>query len=167
MQSQAEILVGGNKALQREVLNGEGKGECMALLKNIIEAKARAITEFDTLRVEFPRIWKYLLQQASPTGSVQAYLNKYYDNNIARFLEGQSQTLRHRLAAYLEVEEEKSAFSLPSAPELMTRYQSALDNDLYKAMRALRDAQRFRRESIESSAEVVAEADSNAGTMNY
>jgi hypothetical protein len=28
----------------------------------------------------------------------------------------------------------------------MARYQSALDNDLYKAMRALREQQRYRRE---------------------
>ena len=47
------------------------------------------------------------------------------------------------------------ANSLPVAPELMTRYQSALDNDLYKAMRALREAQRFRRETIDIAATLV------------
>lgn len=47
----------------------------------------------------------------------------------------------------------RAANSLPAAPELMARYQSALDNDLYKAMRALREAQRFRRESLEAVAE--------------
>ena len=34
--------------------------------------------------------------------------------------------------------------TLPKAPENMARYQSSLDNELYKAMRALKDAQAWR-----------------------
>ena len=53
------------------------------------------------------------------------------------------------LHAYQQARIDKEANSLPAAPELIARYQSALDNDLYKAMRALREAQKFRRESFE------------------
>lgn len=34
----------------------------------------------------------------------------------------------------------KRTVSLPKVPENMARYQSSLDNELYKAMRALREA---------------------------
>ena len=47
-----------------------------------------------------------------------------------------------------------SANALPPSPELLARYQSALDNDLYKAMKALRDAQAWRLANIEAVAQV-------------
>lgn len=34
--------------------------------------------------------------------------------------------------------------AIPSQPELLARYQTALDNDLYKALKALRDSQAWR-----------------------
>ena len=43
--------------------------------------------------------------------------------------------------------------ALPAQPELLTRYQTALDNDLYKALKALREAQAWRqaRAALEAS----------------
>lgn len=34
--------------------------------------------------------------------------------------------------------------ALPSKPELLARYQTALDNNLYKALKALRESQAWR-----------------------
>ena len=40
----------------------------------------------------------------------------------------------------------KRNVSLPKVPENVARYQSSLDNELYKAIRALKDAQAWRAE---------------------
>jgi hypothetical protein len=44
--------------------------------------------------------------------------------------------------------------ALPTQTELLTRYQTTLDNDLYKALKALREAQSWReaRAALEASA---------------
>ena len=44
------------------------------------------------------------------------------------------------------VEIAKVNVSLPKVPENMARYQSSLDNELYKAIRALKEAQAWRAE---------------------
>jgi hypothetical protein len=60
---------------------------------------------------------------------------------------------RTHLRAMLDLQEaalhyRESRF-LPDSPELFVRYQSGLDNELYKAMRALREAQAWRLASLE------------------
>lgn len=44
--------------------------------------------------------------------------------------------------------------TLPTQTDLLTRYQTTLDNDLYKALKALREAQSWRqaRAALEASA---------------
>lgn len=44
---------------------------------------------------------------------------------------------------------------VPMAQDVLARCQSALDNDLYKAMRALREARAWRLRTIESEAEAA------------
>lgn len=39
--------------------------------------------------------------------------------------------------------------ALPENPDILVRYQSGLDNELYKAMRALRDVQAWRFATLE------------------
>jgi hypothetical protein len=46
--------------------------------------------------------------------------------------------------------------ALPSKPELLARYQTALDNDLYKALKALRESQAWRQTRSVLAAESVA-----------
>lgn len=152
-----ELLGENNKTLQAEILAGEGRKSHEAVLEEIMDARARVITELDVLRVEYPGVWKCLLLHAKASGSVQVFLEKGYKGSIDQYLAALQRTESRIVDAYDKAQIRKSAFSLPAAPELMTRYQSALDNDLYKAMRALRDAQRFRRESIEGTAQAVAE----------
>ena len=46
---------------------------------------------------------------------------------------------RSRVLAVVELV--KSRYSIPSDQELISRYQTALDNETYKAIRPLREAQ--------------------------
>lgn len=63
----------------------------------------------------------------------------------ARIADHQADRAEHRLR--------HNANGVPDAPDVLARYQSALDNDLYKAMRALREAQSWRLAHLEAVAE--------------
>jgi len=147
-----------NKATLANVLAGVGRPHHEAILGEILVARRRAVVELDTVRVDFPLIWTQLLANSKTAGGVQVYLDQRHKGNIDQYLAALEGLHRNILVAYDKAQTRKSANSLPAAPELMTRYQSALDNDLYKAMRALREAQRFRRESIDSTAQAVVES---------
>ena len=68
-------------------------------------------------------------------------INSYLESCSKNFLtHWQSVKIRELVEIY------KRSISLPKAPENMARYQYSLDNELYKAMRALRDAQSWRAE---------------------
>ncbi|MBK8361835.1 MAG: hypothetical protein IPL15_23960 [Comamonadaceae bacterium] len=49
----------------------------------------------------------------------------------------------------------RQAALLPQQADVLGRYQSSLDNDMYKAMRALREAQRHRMEQAALTAQPV------------
>jgi hypothetical protein len=50
--------------------------------------------------------------------------------------------------------------SLPSKTDLLARYQTALDNDLYKALKALREAQAWRQsKALISAAPILPDGD--------
>jgi hypothetical protein len=57
--------------------------------------------------------------------------------------------VQHReMAAIADVEADVKA--IPKAAETLSRYQAALDNEWYKAMRAFREAQAFRQKTMEA-----------------
>ena len=68
-------------------------------------------------------------------GTVSNYVAHQY-KDYTRYW--QLARIREMVATY------KASLALPKLPESMARYQSSLDNDLYKAMRALKDAQSWR-----------------------
>ena len=82
------------------------------------------------------------------------------ETNLSKYLEYHFVDMYHFLNFLLEnhleqwqdakirdlVDIYKKIVTLPKAPENMARYQSSLDNELYKAIRALRDAQAWRAE---------------------
>lgn len=49
----------------------------------------------------------------------------------------------------------KSNLSLPANHELFSRYQTALDNELYRAIRALREAQEWRLKTLDNPVQEV------------
>lgn len=143
-------LLGDNPKLVEQVLSGDGEADDRLLYEDLLHAVAASVTDLDVLRVEYPRVWRNLLAIANPAGGVALYLAKRHQGKVADYLAALLATLKQIVAAHDYMGIQKDAGSLPVAPELMARYQAALDNDLYKAMRALRDAQRFRREVIDA-----------------
>lgn len=154
-----EDLVGGNnRNILANILAGVGKREQEAFLEEVIAARQREPNTLDSLREQFPQVWDLLQLHSKAAGDIQRYLEQRHKGEVDNYLAAIDRLYHNILSAYDKAQTRKSAHSLPAAPELMTRYQSALDNDLYKAMRALREAQRFRRESIDSTAQAVVEA---------
>lgn len=146
-------------ALVEEILALEHEELRRALHQEVRAARTANVSDLDVLRVGYPKIWQRLLNSSRTKGSVITYLADHYQGRIDGYLADMELNLGKIMAAYAQVKLDRAALSLPSGTELITRYQSALDNDLYKAMRALRDAQRFRRESIDSTADDVTPAD--------
>ena len=141
-----------DKKLIEEVLAGHGFEDRAERLAELLSAREAGVTNLDVLRVEYTRVWRLLLASAASSDSVTAFLAKHFKGAIEGFLAQAIHTHANLLKAHQIATEDRAANSLPAAPELMTRYQSALDNDLYKAMRALREAQRFRRETLDVQA---------------
>lgn len=99
------------------------------------------------LERKYPDIYANLLNSSS---SVSVKISELVDNTI----QGVRDFLRHRYFDFIEfwqmaylkevVRQYKQSIALPKMPESMARYQSALDNELYKAQRVLREAQNWR-----------------------
>jgi hypothetical protein len=152
-------LVGANNdRLVERILVGRFDEDIIPLYAELAAAKDAAVDSLDGLRSEYPRAWQKLLEQAAQSASVVAFLNAKFQGKVTAYIAHMVQQQANILHAYQQARIDKEANSLPAAPELIARYQSALDNDLYKAMRALREAQKFRRESFEIMAlQTVAE----------
>ena len=105
---------------------------------------------FDRLKEDYPLIYQELKEDAARNGqsNLTEYLefefdelNMYLDYCYKHYLtQWQKAAVRDLVQIY------KKSVSLPKAPENMARYQSSLDNELYKAMRALKEAQSWRAE---------------------
>ena len=146
-----------NTRLINEILAGIGEEERSRLFEELLAARSAKVSDPEVVKTSYPHIWEKLVLHSKPDGSVDAFLQKGYKGSFDRYLAAMVQSQANILNAYERASIDKAAHGLPAAPELMSRYQSALDNDLYKAMRALREAQRFRRESLDSTAVVVSE----------
>lgn len=150
-----EEWVGDNPQLVNEVLNGQGEEKRIVLFKEALAALQAKIVEAATLRSDYPLIWDALRVNAGSEENIHSYLEKHYKGRINDYIVALKTSLAKILSAYEDARIDKEAKGLPGAVELMARYQSSLDNDLYKAMRALREAQRFRRETLEGDAQQV------------
>ena len=53
----------------------------------------------------------------------------------------------------------KSHRSAPIEQDLLSRYQPSLDNELYKAIRALREAQQWRLKAIDSTGQPISDSE--------
>ena len=146
-----------NARLINQILAGIGEEERLRLFEDLLAARSAKVSDPEVVKARYPHIWEKLALHSRPHGSVEAFLQKSYQGSLERYLAEMEQTQANILNAYERARIDKAADGLPAAPELFSRYQSALDNDLYKAMRALREAQRFRRESLEATAVVVSE----------
>ena len=104
--------------------------------------------DIKSLQNHYPLIYQDLIEDAASHGqsNFTQYLEHEFDdlnsylsfNCKSYFNQLQSVKVRELVQIY------KKSVSLPKVPENMARYQSSLDNELYKAMRALKDAQAWR-----------------------
>jgi len=105
---------------------------------------------FDRLKEDYPLIYQELMEDAARNGQsnlteylvhefdeLKSYLDYCYEHYLTQW---QNSRIRDLVQIY------KRSVSLPKVPENMARYQSSLDNELYKAMRALKEAQSWRAE---------------------
>jgi hypothetical protein len=135
--------------LVESILAGRLDEDRIQLFGELAAARDANVDSLDGLRAEYPHAWKKLLDQAAQSGSIVAFINTKFQGKVSVYIARMVQQQANIFHAYQQARIDKEANSLPAAPELIARYQSALDNDLYKAMRALREAQKFRRESFE------------------
>ena len=149
-------ILGGDSDLIDSVLEGRGESTYRQLHEELLRASEQTAPSLDALRADYPGLWANLVA-AAPAGDAANFLSKRYGGKLTQYLAALMVPVKRQVAAYDYLQRKKDAATLPFAPELMTRYQAALDNDLYKAMRALRDAQRFCRELIETVSESVSE----------
>ena len=118
--------------------------EYLQLLQSAIDDGS----ELDEIEKKYPAIYQELKEEAIQDN--QTNLAKYLEDEF----DGISNFLDSLKGHYLEqwqsarihdlVEIAKVNVSLPKVPENMARYQSSLDNELYKAIRALKEAQAWR-----------------------
>jgi hypothetical protein len=78
------------------------------------------------------------------------------DGSLTELLYGVHAHFRQQLAILRAVSHVRAARLHLAAAEPMARYQAALDNELYKAIRALREAQAHRRANAVLEASPVA-----------
>jgi hypothetical protein len=152
----AKELVGSDDdRLVESILAGSLDEDRIQLYGELAAAQDAGVDSLDGLKAGHPHVWQKLLKQAAQSGSIVAFINTKFQGKVEAYIAHMVQQQANILHAYQQARIDKEANSLPAAPELIARYQSALDNDLYKAMRALREAQKFRRESFDVASRSV------------
>ena len=127
------------------------------------------LTRFDigaplaTFRQKCPQCWQYLCAQAETASSapaaqqltqVTAYLEQE-ETSLAAWIDDLEQEQRKTSRLLQAVALVSQAAMLPQTSDVLARYQSALDNDVYKATRVLRETQKFRLEQAALNASAV------------
>ncbi|MGD8617401.1 MAG: hypothetical protein PVI91_17345, partial [Gammaproteobacteria bacterium] len=131
---------------------------CEAVIQECEQLSPEGSQDWTQLREQAPRIHEQLVKDAEADEmTVEDYLEQH-DDGLSEYLDELVQYCREQLekADQLPVvqaiaELVKAQRAIPSAlvRDKLARYQTMLDNGLYKALKALREAQQWRRETIE------------------
>jgi hypothetical protein len=115
----------------------------------------------DNVRDRAPNIYATLESEAE--GEPDRYIEEFpggvqaYARDIAlecrKLLEGSK--ARRRLSKLAELARQKGLILDSHQLEVIARYQTSLDNQLYKALRSLREAQEARSKNLEVTGEVI------------
>jgi hypothetical protein len=128
-------------------------------LTNVWKMASYKVTDIADFSHQHPALYKELLEDAKEADytNPKLFIEQEF-NNLAEYMSFKCkfylESQQHAVVREL-IKVYKDSIALPKHPEKMSRYQSALDNDLYKSMRALRDAQNWRSERREAEASVV------------
>ena len=150
----------------------EGQVEwCKAVIQEYDQLPQACLHDLAQLREEAPRIHEQLAKDAAHDKmAIEGYLEEH-DGGLTEYL---SDLLRYcreeiqravRFPVVQEIAElvtAQRAIPPGEARDKLGRYQAMLDNDLYKAMKALRDAQQWRLASIDVTNEAGTMATSEA-----
>lgn len=121
-------------------------------------AEMEALEEIDlrSIQAQAPTIYEQLLNDAEGTTPEQFLAG--HTGGIAMYIgelmlwcrkELREAEARPQLLAIAKLVRERSLVLPPGALEVLARYQTMLDNQLYKALRALREAQEWRLRTLE------------------
>lgn len=120
--------------------------ELLAEVANFDPKQPNALELFAT---RCPHAYSWLADDAAMVNyCVEDYL-KVKHTSLARFLEWWDSFLHSQRKTKQTVAVFRESRAMPENPDILVRYQSGLDNELYKAMRALREAQAWRLSSLE------------------
>lgn len=124
-----------------------------------------ASADLKVLRKNCPLSWQYLCEEVSVTDGASlaeeiSEITDYLDQAeltledwLRSLAEDQTKTLRVLEVLTLV----RQAAAVPNFPDVLARYQSALDNDVYKAARVLRETQKFRMDQAALNASAINE----------
>jgi hypothetical protein len=127
--------------------------ECEAWLREAGDAPEH---DWVDLEQSFPRLWTSLadeLEVDSPDEAAEAL--EADGTDLAARVRLLALNNRQLLKIFSALQQLRQAALLPREADVLGRYQSSLDNDMYKAMRALREAQRHRMEQAALTARPV------------
>ena len=99
-----------------------------------------------SLPKRLPRLWQILAIEIEVKTPAQAcdYILNEPDNWLFSWVTGVRHRTKNLLKIAIVLSQIRQAALLPQQSDTLSRYQTHLDNDLYKAMRALREAQHYR-----------------------
>lgn len=135
--------------IARDPPNPAGLQVQMTELDNAFDA---GIFDLPAFRKKCPRAWQELAAESElpaglPVSQQLDFVQDYFSQQGETFENWQSMQgahLRKLLRVVNALALVRQVAMLPVNSDVLARYQSALDNDVYKASRALRDQQNFR-----------------------
>lgn len=151
-------------------LSKEVSGDYLASCSNMVEESlhldrhALAANDLGHLEQSAPTLHQALLCEAEEAGTpppkfVQAYKGglRGWTDEVASGCRAEVAAI-HRSAVIAEVAAlVQSSHSAPIEQELISKYQTALDNELYRAIRALRETQEWRLKTIDNDTTTAAQ----------
>ena len=115
-----------------------------------------ATVDFGELRSTFPNLFEMVKQNLPGEGEI--FSRETFSEMVEGMRDGVMSAIRdYRLGQSLQGLRTE-AMAIPDATDTLARYQSSLDNELYKALRALRETQAARRRQLDSDAAPVDES---------
>jgi hypothetical protein len=134
---------------QKALESGDDVSWCHDLLAEVSIFESTPVFSIEQFATICPLMSDHLKTEAEKVRlPVLEYLEKKY-GNLDAFVAYWRNFLKRTLDGREVVSLFRDSRRLPSEPDVLIRYQSGLDNELYKAMRALREAQTYRLSTID------------------
>lgn len=129
-----------------------------------LDRQALSANDLGHLEQVAPTLHQALLCEAADAGTPAVKFVQAYEGGLSAWTEEVASGCRaevgaiHRSAIIAEVAAlVRSSHSAPVHQELIVKYQAALDNELYRAIRALREAQEWRLKTFDDGTPTVAQ----------